>query len=120
MTQTGLDRMGPIIDVLVLMLPGKCPGRAHLIAEVDRYVCGLFTVCAEKRFDPPRVTWTVDAGTNTGYVVMDARLDKDTLRRLLPQGRVYGQTYRISSPKERDEVEIWMAGKVQTEDEEWR
>lgn len=118
MTQTRLDRMGPIIDVLVLMLPGKCPGRAHLIAEVDRYVCGLFEVCAEKRFEPPRVTWTVDVGTNTGYVVMDARLDKDTLRKLLPQGRVYGQTYRISSPKERDEVTGWMLERARAE--EWR
>lgn len=118
MKQTRLDRMGPVVDVLVLMLPGKCQGRTQLIAAVDHYVQGLFAVCAEKHFDPPQVRWAVDAANNTGYVVMDARLDKDNLRRLLPQGRVYGQTYRISSTKERDELTGWMMGRAG--DEEWR
>lgn len=118
MMQTKLDRMGPVVDVLVLMLPGKCQGKKYLMAAVDRYVCGLFEVCAEKRYDPPQVTWALDVENNTGYVVMDARLDNGTLRRLLPQGRVYGQTYRISSQKERDVVEMWMAGKAANED--WR
>lgn len=118
MMQTKMDRMGPIVDVLVLMLPGKCQGRAYLLAAVDRYVCGLFEVCAEKRYDPPQVTWTVDAANNTGYVVMDARLDKETLRRLCPRGRVYGQTYRISSDKERKDMEGWMLGRARPD--EWR
>lgn len=118
MIQTKLDRMGPVVDVLVLMLPGKCPGRAHLVAAVDRYVCGLFEVCAEKRYDPPQVTWCVDAENNTGYVVMDARLDKDTLRKLWPIGRVYGQVYRLHSEKEKGEIARWMLARAEAKD--WR
>lgn len=118
MMQTKLDRMGPIVDVLVLMLPGKCQSRANLLAAVDKYVCGMFEVCAEKRYDPPQVTWTVDEANNTGYVVMDARLDKDTLRKLWPLGQVYGQTYRLNSPKEQNDVTAWMLGRAAAE--EWR
>lgn len=108
-----LDRMGPVVDVLVLMTPGVKKEQEEMDDRVSDFVRDVFGVCADRCYDPPRVLWCADAQAMCGYVVMDARLDKDTMRKLWGQGRVFGQTYRISSPKERRELEAWMAGRAQ-------
>ena len=110
-----LDKLGPVVDVLVLMMPGMTNTQAAMDARTSEFVRDVFAVCAEKQYSPPHVLWCADARAQSGYVVMDARLDKDTLRKLWHHGKVYGQAYRLHSPKERRDLEAWMAGRAPAE-----
>lgn len=112
-----LQGMGPVVDALVLMLPGAGVKNDQLEEMVDRFVQGVFEMCAAFDFDPPRVRWAT--GNGAGFVVMDARLSADALRRMWPQGKVYGHEYRLDSKKDREALELWMVGR-QPDEEGWR
>lgn len=114
-----MERFGPVVDVLVLMLPGVELGAQIMEAWVDEFVRGVFEVCADREYQPPHVRWTISPDASTGYVIMDARLDTDTLRRLWLHGKVYRQEYRLHRTKDREEMAQWMAAR-QPDAEGWR